>query len=276
MSRLAAAFADRDGPVFVGFLVAGDPDPAMSLAVAKTMIDAGAGILEVAIPFSDPMADGPIIQQAHERALAAGMTPDAAFDLVQAIRGYAPVPVVLFTYANIVFRQGWERFAARAAGAGADALLVVDLPPEESGDLAAAAARHGLDLIRLIAPTTSAARRLIRLIAPTTSAARRRRVLAGASGFVYLVAVEGVTGVRDDLPAYLADLIRTVRQETRLPLAVGFGVSRPGHVQAIAAAGADAVVVGSAITRIIGEHPDGGTKMLQAVGDYVAAMVGRP
>jgi len=262
MSRLAAAFADRDGPVFVGFLVAGDPDPAMSLAVAKTMIDAGAGILEVAIPFSDPMADGPVIQQAHERALAAGMTPDAAFDLVQAIRGYAPVPVVLFTYANIVFRQGWERFAARAAGAGADALLVVDLPPEESGDLAAAAARHGLDLIRLIAPTTSAA--------------RRRRVLAGASGFVYLVAVEGVTGVRDDLPAYLADLIRTVRQETRLPLAVGFGVSRPGHVQAIAAAGADAVVVGSAITRIIGEHPDGGTKMLQAVGDYVAAMVGRP
>ena len=262
MSRLAAAFAGRNSPAFVGFLVAGDPDPATSLTVAKAMIDAGAGILEVAVPFSDPMADGPVIQQAHERALAAGMTLDATFDLVQTIRAYAPVPVVLFTYANIVFRQGWDRFTARAAGAGADGLLVVDLPPEESGDLSAAAARHGLDLIRLIAPTTSAA--------------RRRQILAGASGFVYLVAVEGVTGVRDDLPAHLAGLIGTLRQETHLPLAVGFGVSRPGHVRAIAAAGADAVVVGSAVVRIIGENPGGGEAMVQAVRDYVAGMTGRP
>lgn len=262
MSRLAAAFAGRNSPAFVGFLVAGDPDPATSLTVAKAMIDAGAGILEVAVPFSDPMADGPVIQQAHERALAAGMTLDATFDLVQTIRAYAPVPVVLFTYANIVFRQGWDRFTARAAGAGADGLLVVDLPPEESGDLSAAAARHGPDLIRLIAPTTSAA--------------RRRQILAGASGFVYLVAVEGVTGVRDDLPEHLAGLIGTLRQETDLPLAVGFGVSRPGHVRAIAAAGADAVVVGSAVVRVIGENPGGGEAMVQAVRDYVAGMTGRP
>ncbi len=261
MSRLSDAFAGQNGPVFVGFLVAGDPGPATSLAVAKAMIDAGAGILEVAVPFSDPMADGLVVQQAHERALAAGMTPDAVFDMVRAIRAYAPVPVILFAYANTVFRQGWERFAARAAGVGADGLLVVDLPPEESGDLSAAAARHSLDVIRLIAPTTSAA--------------RRRQILDGASGFVYLVAVEGVTGARDDLPAHLADMVGALREETHLPLAVGFGISRPGHVQAIAAAGADAVVVGSAIVRIIGENPGGGEEMLRAVRDYVAGMTGR-
>ena len=261
MSRLATAFTGQNGPEFVGFLVAGDPDPATSLAVAKAMIDAGTGILEIAIPFSDPMADGPVIQQAHERALASGMTPGATFELVRAIRAYAPVPVVLFAYANIIFQQGWDRFAARAARAGADALLVVDLPPEESGDLSAATARHGLDLIRLIAPTTSAA--------------RRRQILAGASGFVYLIAIEGVTGARDDLPAHLTGLIGALRQETHLPLAVGFGVSRPEHVRAIAAAGADAVVVGSAVVQIIEGDPGGGEEMVQAVLSYVAGMMGR-
>ncbi|MEG3055380.1 MAG: tryptophan synthase subunit alpha [Methanoculleus sp.] len=180
---------------------------------------------------------------------------------MRAIRAYAPVPVVLFAYANIIFQQGWDRFAARAARAGADALLVVDLPPEESGDLSAATARHGLDLIRLIAPTTSAA--------------RRRQILAGASGFVYLIAIEGVTGARDDLPAHLTGLIGALRQETHLPLAVGFGVSRPEHVRAIAAAGADAVVVGSAVVQIIEGDPGGGEEMVQAVRSYVAGMMGR-
>lgn len=240
MSRIDGLFA-RKKPVLIGFTVAGDPGIGASFRVAATMIDAGVDVLEIAIPYSDPVADGPVIERAHTRALRAGTTPDDVFSLVRQVRGYAPdLPVVLFTYHNIVYRRGVERFFAEAAAAGADGVLIVDLPVEESGEVAPSALRHGIDRIALIAPTTSPE--------------RQRTILRGASGFVYLISLEGVTGERDRLSPGIAGMVGAVREETDLPLAVGFGVSRPEHVGAVAAAGANGVVVGSALVRIVEER----------------------
>jgi len=186
MSRIEGLFA-RKNPVFIGFTVAGDPGIEASFGVAKTMIDAGVDLLEIAVPYSDPVADGPVIERAHVRALRAGTTPDAVFALVRRIREHAPaLPLVLFTYYNIILRRGPERFFAEAAAAGADGVLIVDLPAEESGEVAPYAARYGI--YRIV------------LIAPTTSPERQRTILKDASGFVYLISLEGVTGERDRLP----------------------------------------------------------------------------
>jgi len=177
MSRIEGLFA-RENPAFIGFTVAGDPGIEASLRVAKTMIDAGLDLLEIAVPYSDPVADGPVIERAHARALRAGTTPDDVFALVREVRDYAPaLPVVLFTYYNIIYRRGPGRFFAEAAAAGADGVLIVDLPSEESGEVAPSAARHGIDRIALIAPTTSPE--------------RQHAILRDASGFVYLISLEG-------------------------------------------------------------------------------------
>ncbi len=260
MSRIADLFAGRDRPVFVGFTVAGDPDPETSVAIAETLVDAGVDLLELGIPFSDPVADGPTIQRAHDRALRAGMTPSGVFSLVRAIRAHSAVPIVLFTYYNVVYRRGPERFFAEAAAAGAGGVLIVDLPVEEADEAAIPAARADVDLIFLIAPTTSPA--------------RRRVILSRASGFVYLISLEGVTGAREALPENVDAFIRSVRRETALPLAVGFGISRPEHVRAVAAAGADAAVVGSAIVRVIERNLGDTAAMLREVRAYAAAMAG--
>ncbi|WP_214041687.1 tryptophan synthase subunit alpha [Methanoculleus sp.] len=260
MSRIAGLFA-RKNPVFIGFTVAGDPGIGASSGVAKTMIDAGVDLLEVAVPYSDPVADGPVIERAHVRALRAGTTPDDAFALVREVRGYAPaLPVVLFTYYNIVHRRGPERFFSEAAAAGADGVLIVDLPVEESGEVAPYAARHGIDRIALIAPTTSPE--------------RQHAILSGASGFVYLISLEGVTGERDRLSSGIAGLVGAVREKTDLPLAVGFGVSRPEHVAAVAAAGANGVIVGSALVRLIEEHSSDETGMHEALATAIIALRG--
>jgi tryptophan synthase alpha chain len=260
VSGIRDAFRNRERPAFVGYIVAGDPDPDTSLAVAKAMIDAGAALLEIGVPFSDPMADGVTIQRAHERALRSGVRTEEVFSLVRAIRAYSALPIVLFTYYNILYRQGPERFVARLRDAGADGLLIVDLPFEESEEIARMAALCDIDLIRLIAPTTSPE--------------RRRLILARASGFVYLIAVEGVTGVRERLPEHLTDLVDVVLQEAFIPVCVGFGISRPEHVRAVAEAGAHAVIVGSAIVRLIEEHLGDREGTVRAVREYVAEMTG--
>ncbi|WP_292731594.1 tryptophan synthase subunit alpha [Methanoculleus sp.] len=260
MSRIAGLFA-RENPVFIGFTVAGDPGIEASLRVAKTMIDAGLDLLEIAVPYSDPVADGPVIERAHARALRAGTTPDDVFALVREVRDYAPaLPVVLFTYYNIVYRRGPGRFFAEAAAAGADGVLIVDLPSEESGEVAPYAARHGIDRIALIAPTTSPE--------------RQNAILRQASGFVYLISLEGVTGERDRLPSGIAGLVGAVREKTDLPLAVGFGISRPEHVGAVAAAGANGVIVGSALVRLIEEHPGDEAGMHEALRTAIGALRG--
>ncbi|HOI14348.1 MAG TPA: tryptophan synthase subunit alpha [Methanoculleus sp.] len=258
MSRIEALFA-RKNPVFIGFTVAGDPGIEASFGVATTMIDAGADILEIAIPYSDPVADGPVIERAHVRALRAGTTADDVFALVRRVREHAPAtPLVLFTYYNIIHRRGPDRFFSNAAASGADGVLIVDLPVEESDEVGPAALRHGVDRIALIAPTTSSE--------------RQHAILREASGFVYLISLEGVTGERDHLPTGLAGIVGAVREKTGLPLAVGFGVSRPEHVRTVVAAGANGVIVGSALVRLIEEHAGDEAGMQDALRTAVAGL----
>ena len=258
MSRIAGLFA-RKNPVFIGFTVAGDPGIGASFRVAKTMIDAGVDLLEIAVPYSDPVADGPVIERAHTRALRAGTTPDDVFALVRRVREYAPaLPTVLFTYHNIVYRRGADRFFGETAAAGADGVLIVDLPVEESGEVAPSALRHGIDRIALVAPTTSPE--------------RQHAILRGASGFVYLISLEGVTGERDRLSPGVAGLVGAVREKTDLPLAVGFGVSRPEHARAVVEAGADGVIVGSALVRVIEEHLDDEAAMHESLRTAIGTL----
>jgi tryptophan synthase alpha chain len=237
VNRIDAKFAElaRQGRKgLVGYLTAGDPDRAVSEADVRAAIEGGVDVLELGVPFSDPTADGPTIQEASRRALAAGMDVDGVLAMVRSIRRGADVPIVLFGYANPFFRHGYERLAADAASAGADAFLVVDLPWEESGEMREALDRHGLYYIPLVAPTT-----------PPERAAR---ILRDARGFVYYITVTGVTGARTGVAAGISEHVQALRQCTRLPIAVGFGVSSGEQARA-AGESADAVVVGSALVR---------------------------
>ena len=238
IAKTFAALRSRGEAAFVPFLTFGDPEPAASLELLRALDRSGADLIELGIPFSDPMADGPVLQRAAERALRGGATLRAALDTVAAFRRDSQTPVVLFGYYNPFFRYGVGRLAADAREAGADGFLCVDLPPEESADLDRAAKHEGLDLIYLLAPTSTPA--------------RFRRVLSRARGFVYFVAVTGVTGVRATLPENLERLVATVRAETDLPIGVGFGISTPEQAARVATF-ADAVIVGSAISRVIEE-----------------------
>ncbi|MGE0363422.1 MAG: tryptophan synthase subunit alpha [Vicinamibacterales bacterium] len=242
MSRLDRTFAALRAagrPGLVAYVTAGDPDLARSADVIRAVDRGGADVIELGVPFSDPLADGPVIQRATERALAAGATLTGVLDLAAAIRGDVRAPLVLFTYANPVMRLGLDPFAARAAAAGIDGVLVLDLPPEEAEEAQATFRRHGLDTIFLLSPTTTPAR------------IRRAAELGG--GFLYGISRLGVTGVRDDVAASAAELAARVRAETDRPLALGFGFSRPEHVRAVGQ-WADAAVVGSALVNVVAEH----------------------
>ena len=217
------------------------------VALAEAAVRGGAGLLEIGIPFSDPLADGPTIQRAGQRALAGGMTTPRALELIAEIRTRVSVPLVPMTYASPVMAYGERRFCADAAAAGADGLIVPDVPADEADDLAAACAVHGLDLIPLLAPTSTDER--------IDLACTR------AGGFVYLVSVAGTTGARERAPDRVGALIRRVRPRTSLPLLVGFGISTPAHARAMLDAGADGVVIGS---RAIEVGEEGGPEALQA------------
>lgn len=260
MSRISEIFEKAKKPLFIAFTVAGDPDPQRSVAVARTLIDAGADILEFGVPFSDPVADGPTIQRADERALSAGINPDLVFGIVREVRAYSKIPIVLLTYYNIVYRRGVETFCRQASEAGVDGILVADLPVEESEGMCTAARRYGIDAIFLVAPTTSTE--------------RLKRIEESATGFLYLVSLLGVTGARDQISASAAELIARVREETTLPLAVGFGISQPEHIRALSSAGADAAIVGSAIVDIIEENLGDDVAMMRELHRYVRAMRG--
>jgi tryptophan synthase alpha chain len=258
MSRIGEVFRRLDRPAFIAYLVAGDPDGAGFLRAARAVIDGGADILELGMPFSDPVADGPTIQHAHTRALEGGMTVDGYFDAVRRIRATSEIPIVLMVYCNIVHRRGVDRFYGEARDAGADAVLIVDMPPEEGRRALAAARENDLDQIFLAAPSTSD---------------ERLGLIGGAgSGFLYLVSLLGVTGARDRLSDEVSLLISRLRPHTRLPLAVGFGISRPEHARALKEAGADGIIVGSAIVKIVEEYsgdPDGMTREIRR---FVAGM----
>jgi len=239
VSRIAATFAQlraRGESALVPYFTAGDPDLRTTRELVRAAVAEGADAIELGVPFSDPMADGPVLQRSAARALAAGTTLPRVLELVATLRAEATLPLVLFGYYNPFFRYGVERIAADAAAAGADGFLVVDLPPEEAGDLRAAARGAELDLIALLAPTTPPA--------------RIRTVARAASGFLYFVSVLGTTGARAELPAELPALVERVRRVTALPVGVGFGVSRPEQARWIAGF-ADAVIVGSALARLV-------------------------
>jgi tryptophan synthase alpha chain len=216
-------------PALVVYLVADDG----VVELAEAAVRGGATALEIGVPYSDPLADGPTIQRATQRALDAGMTPRRALELMAAVDRRVDVPLIPMTYGAIVEAYGADAFARDAAAAGAEALIVSDVPPEESDELRAAAAADGLDVIHLVAPTS----RPERLAAAA----------AASAGFVYLVAAVGVTGARESLDARVADLVAAVREHAGgTPVLAGFGISRPEQVRAVLAAGADGVIVGSA------------------------------
>jgi tryptophan synthase alpha chain len=216
----------------VAYITAGDPSLDVTLKFVLALAEAGVDVIELGIPFSDPLADGPVIQRASERALKAGATLAGVLDLVRRIRQSSEVPLLLFGYYNPILQMGLEKFAAAASSAGADGVLVTDLTPEESGDYRRILAAHHLDTVFLGAPTSTDD--------------RLEKIAACSSGFLYLISRTGVTGEKDVLPTDLPALLRRARKVTQLPIAVGFGISQPGHVSVLGGL-ADAAVVGSAL-----------------------------
>jgi tryptophan synthase alpha chain len=254
MSRIAQALAAPGRPTLVAYVTAGDPDRRRSPDVVRSIAQAGADIIEVGVPFSDPIADGPAIQRAQERALAAGATLDWTLETIAGLRAEITQPIVLFTYVNPVLRLGVETFVRRAAAAGVDGVLLLDLPIEEAGGMQAALVAHGIDPIFLVSPTTS----------------DERLTLAGSlgRGFLYAISRLGVTGARDSVAQSAAPLVARVRAASSLPVALGFGISRPEHVREVGAY-ADAVVVGSALVQVIEEADRAGRDVSKAAADFV-------
>jgi tryptophan synthase alpha chain len=263
VSRIGEAMAGlrADGRIgLIAYLTVGYPDVESTLRLVPALAAGGADMVELGVPFSDPLADGATIQRASHHALGQGVTVAVCLDVVRRLRQAGlTIPLLLMGYYNPILAYGVEEFARAAAGAGADGFIVVDLPPEEALPMQTACAARGLDLIYLLAPTSSEQR--IALVA------------AQASGFLYCVSVAGVTGARRDLSPELAEFLARVRRHTSLPLAVGFGISQAEHVQAVARLGADAAVIGSAIIDLIDRTSVGERE--RKVSEYLETLSGR-
>lgn len=250
-ARLRAA--GRAG--FIPFVMAGDPDLETTLDILRAAAAAGADLIELGVPFSDPMADGPVLQRSAERALARGTALPGILEIVARFRAESDVPVILFGYANPFVQYGPERLARDARASGVDGLLCVDMPPEEADDLQPALDAAGIAMVFLLAPTSDAS--------------RRAKVLARARGFVYYVSITGVTGAAAPDLDEVGEMVRTVQRETTLPVGVGFGIRTPEHAAATARTG-DAVVVGSAVMQIVEEHR--GPDLIATVADFFTRM----
>lgn len=251
MSRTESAF--ENGKAFIAFITCGDPDLETTAAVVRAAAENGADLIELGIPFSDPTAEGPVIQGANLRALKSGVTTDRIFALVRSLRQDVKTPMVFMTYANVVFSYGTERFMVECREAGIDGLILPDLPFEEKGEFLPVCRRYGVDLISLIAPT---------------SENRIAMIAKEAEGFLYIVSSLGVTGARSEIKTDLASIVEVVRENTDIPCAIGFGISTPEQAAQMASI-ADGAIVGSAIVRLIEEH---GRDAAPYVGDYVRAM----
>ena len=251
MSNIASAFAN--GKAFIPFVTCGDPDLETTAALVRTMAEAGADLIELGIPFSDPTAEGPVIQGANMRALAGGVTTDKIFDMVRDLRRDITVPMVFMTYANVVFTYGTERFVSVCRYIGMDGLILPDLPFEEKDEFAPVCRAYGIDIISLVAPT---------------SADRIAMIAREAEGFLYVVSSLGVTGTRSEITTDLASIIRVVRENTSIPCAIGFGISTPEQARKMAAL-SDGVIVGSAIVRLVEQY---GREAVPYVREYVAEM----
>ena len=251
MSNIRKAF--ENGKAFIPFITCGDPGLETTAAVVRAAAANGADLIELGIPFSDPTAEGPVIQGANLRALNGGVTTDKIFDLVRDLRRDVEVPMIFMTYANVVFSYGSERFISTCREIGIDGLILPDVPYEEKEEFLPICRRYGVDLISLIAPT---------------SEDRIAMIAREAEGFLYIVSSLGVTGVRSEIRTDLGAIVETVRQNTDIPCAIGFGISTPEQAAKMAGI-SDGAIVGSAIVRLIGEH---GKDAPEYVGEYVKRM----
>lgn len=251
MSRISEAFQNKKA--FIPFITCGDPDMETTKAVVREAVKNGADLIELGIPFSDPTAEGPVIQGANLRALSTGVTTDKIFDLVRELRLDVKIPMVFMTYANVVFSYGAERFISTCKEIGMDGLILPDLPFEEKEEFEPLCNQYGVDLISLIAPT---------------SENRIAMIAKEAKGFIYLVSSLGVTGTRSEITTDLASIVRVIRENTDVPCAIGFGISKPEQAKKMSQI-ADGVIVGSAIIKIIEQY---GQEAPHPVGDYVKEM----
>lgn len=251
MSKINNAF--KNGKAFIGFLTGGDPSMEKSGEFILEMERGGADLIEIGIPFSDPVAEGSVIQRANIRALAAGATTDKIFGLVESVRKESDIPLVFLTYLNPVFRYGYGRFFSRCRSLGVDGIIIPDLPFEEKDELADEADQYGVDLISLIAPT---------------SERRIKQIASAAKGFLYAVSSLGVTGIRSEIKTDLKSIIDTAKETAKIPVAVGFGINTPEQAKEIGTI-ADGVIVGSAIVKIIEKHGEAAGPFLY---EYVKGM----
>lgn len=258
IDRTFARIRAEHRPGLITYITAGDPDLARSGEIVLALDRAGADLIEVGAPFSDPVADGPVIQRATERALAAGGSLRASLAIIERVRPRVSAPIVVFSYVNPILRMGAEEFARRASGAGVDGVLALDLPLEEAGEFRETLAASGLDLVFLLSPTTSDS--------------RIRKAAELGRGFLYGISRLGVTGTRDRVAPGAASLVQRIRAQTSLPIALGFGISRPEHVAEVGAF-ADAAVVGSALVSLIAEA-SGTPDLIDRVEGYVRWLKG--
>ena len=251
MNRISSAF--QNGKAFIAFITCGDPDLGTTAACVRAAVKGGADLIELGIPFSDPTAEGPVIQAANERALKGGVTTDRIFEMVKEVRRDVTVPMVFMTYANVVYSYGIERFCDRCVETGIDGMILPDVPFEEKEEFAPACRARGLSFISLIAPT---------------SAHRVAMIAQEAEGFLYIVSSMGVTGVRNEITTDIGGMVKLVRQNASIPCAVGFGISTPAQAKKMAGL-SDGAIVGSAIVRLIAEH---GKNAPKHVYEYVKSM----
>ena len=253
-----ASLQEQGRCALMPFLMAGDPCLADTRATLLALQAAGADLIELGIPYSDPLADGPVIQAAAGRALAAGTTPGTVLDMVASLKTDLSVPLVLFTYSNPLLNRGMETFCRDAAAAGAAGLVVPDLPLEEAETLSPIAAAHGLDLVLLVAPTTPAE--------------RMARIHGASRGFTYLVSVTGVTGMRSSLETRVEPLVQQLKAQGNTPVAVGFGISGPEQARQVRHWGADGAIVGSALVKQMAAAQAAGTNVAEAAGRFCTAL----
>lgn len=251
MSKIGEAFINKKA--FIAFITCGDPDLETTAACVRAAVANGASLIELGIPFSDPTAEGPVIQGANLRALTGGVTTDKIFDLVRELRVDVKVPMVFMTYANVVFSYGAERFLSTCQQIGMDGIILPDLPYEEKEEFLPLCHTYGVDLISLIAPT---------------SANRIAMIAKEAEGFIYVVSSLGVTGTRSEIKTDLASIVKVIRENTDIPCAIGFGISNPEQAKKMAGI-SDGAIVGSAIIKIIEKY---GREAAPHVGDYVREM----
>ena len=260
MKTYKQVFSELDRAALIPFFVIGDPDFDTSLAVVKAAVDAGADILELGVPFSDPIADGPTIQKADIRARNAGMTVQKAREFIGKVKAHKDVPIGLLMYYNLIYQYGPEKFFRDFHEAGVNSVLVADLSIDDADEIVAPAASAGIDTVFMVTPNTTAER--MKLIASRTT------------GFIYTVSVLGVTGSRDTLSDMVETMVRNLKELTTVPVCVGFGISKPEHAAAVASAGADGVIIGSRIVALIEQNLGDKEKMLAEISTFLGSVKG--